>query len=178
MRPWSHCPIGVGLADKDGKAAWAPWTSSLRRYLFPRLLIPAVSACHLSSSVVAPGQARPQGRGHGGIWRHCRSLHPEEVQKSRHPSTPTGQSLPCLAFSGHRRRGQIQAIVDVARARRVRLPRLRNEALLALDLNQRDQLCRMPNIIILALRSTPIGGAYHDYVQCRQGAAWLGYTDG
>src|SRR6185312_11604943 len=40
-RLFSHFPSGVVLADSEGRAARAPCTSSLRRYLLPRLLIPS-----------------------------------------------------------------------------------------------------------------------------------------
>jgi hypothetical protein len=40
-RPRSQLPSGVAVLDSPGRAARAPWTMSLRRYLLPRLVIPS-----------------------------------------------------------------------------------------------------------------------------------------
>src|SRR3954447_15245325 len=68
MRPRSHAPSGVALPESDGRAARAPWISSVRRYVLPRLVMPSrrvlppVLACRgTSPSQAARSRARLPG---------------------------------------------------------------------------------------------------------------------
>src|SRR6478672_1739149 len=63
--PRSHSPSGDWLADSDGIAALAPWMNSIRRYLFPRLLMPSNFSlppvvCCLGTSPSQAPKSRPR----------------------------------------------------------------------------------------------------------------------
>src|SRR5689334_22722276 len=63
--PRSHPPSGDWLADSDGIAALAPWMKSIRRYLFPRLLMPSnfglpPVVCCLGTSPSQAPRSRPR----------------------------------------------------------------------------------------------------------------------
>jgi transposase InsO family protein len=114
LRPRSQLPNWPLVVASDGSAAQAPWISSVRRYLLPRLVMPSslglppVVACRGTSPAGRPGRERGQlPRITDGGYQRCRI---------QHADTGDGRQSPCgLIAPGRRDELGLERREDAAR---------------------------------------------------------------